>query len=72
MRTSIKQTRESAATATRKRSRRPAQELAMHLAEREEQRQALVRSLKGKFQHMKFSSNDLLKQRRHETLLEGK
>lgn len=43
-----------------------------HLAEREHQRQSLVHSLKGKFSDMKFSSEDLIKQRRAETLLEGR
>ena len=35
---------------------------------RERQRQSLVHSLKGKFSDMKFSSEDLIKQRRAETL----
>lgn len=46
-------------------------ELSVYLAERERQRQSLVHSLKGKFSDMKFSSEDLIKQRRAETLLEG-
>jgi len=41
------------------------------LVERERQRQSLVHSLKGKFSDMKFSSEDLIKQRQAETLLEG-
>jgi len=47
-------------------------ELSLYLAEREHQRQSLVRSLKGKFSDMKFSSDDLIKQRRAEALLEGR
>ena len=47
-------------------------ELSVYLAERERQRQSLVHSLKGKFSDMKFSSEDLIKQRRAETLLEGR
>lgn len=47
-------------------------ELSVYLAEREHQRQLLVHSLKGKFSTMKFSSEDLIKQRRAETLLEGR
>jgi len=47
-----------------KRSRNNATELAVYLAERECQRQALVRSLKGKFSDMKFCTEDLIKQRR--------
>ena len=46
-------------------------DLSVYLAERERQRQSLVHSLKGKFSDMKFSSEDLIKQRRTETLLEG-
>lgn len=46
-------------------------ELSDYLAVREEQRQSLVHSLKGKFSPMKFSSNDLIKQRRAEATLEG-
>ena len=47
-------------------------ELSVYLAERERQRQSLVHSLKGKFSDMQFSSEDLIKQRRAETLLEGR
>lgn len=47
-------------------------ELSVYLAEREHQRQTLVHSLKGKFSDMKFSSEDLIKQRRAETLREGR
>ena len=47
-------------------------ELSAYLAERELQRKSLVHSLKGKFSNMKFSSEDLIKQRRAETLLEGR
>jgi hypothetical protein len=46
-------------------------DLSVFLAEREQQRQSLVHNLKGKFSSMKFSSDDLIKQRRAETLLEG-
>jgi hypothetical protein len=56
---------------TAKRNRNNVTELSVYLAERERQRQALVHSLKGKFSDMKFSSEDLIKQRRAETLLEG-
>ncbi len=55
-----------------KQSRNNVTELSVYLAERELQRQALVHSLKGKFSTMKFSSEDLIKQRRAETLLEGR
>jgi len=54
-----------------KQSRSNVTELSVYLAERERQRQSLVHSLKGKFSDMKFSSDDLIKQRRAETLLEG-
>lgn len=47
-------------------------DLSAYLAERERQRQFLVRSLKGKFSDMKFSSEDIIKQRRAETILEGR
>jgi hypothetical protein len=47
-------------------------ELSVYLAERERQRKELVHSLKGKFSNMKFTSEDLVKQRRAETLLEGR
>jgi len=47
-------------------------ELSVYLAGRELQRQSLVHSLKGKFNEMKFGSEDLIKQRRAETLLEGR
>ncbi len=47
-------------------------DLSAYLAERERQRQSLVRSLKGKFSDMKFSSEDIIKQRRAETMLEGR
>ena len=55
-----------------KQSRNNVTELSVYLAEREHQRQSLVHSLKGKFSDMKFSSEDLIKQRRAETLLEGR
>ncbi|MBK5274242.1 MAG: hypothetical protein JJE30_04230 [Desulfuromonadales bacterium] len=55
-----------------KKSRNNVTELSVYLAERERQRQSLVHSLKGKFSDMKFSSEDLIKQRRAETLLEGR
>jgi len=51
---------------------KPYHPLSVFLAEREQQRQSLVHSLKGKFSDMKFSSEDLIKQRRAETLLEGR
>lgn len=54
-----------------KQSRNNVTELSVYLAERERQRQLMVHSLKGKFSDMKFSSEDLIKQRRAETLLEG-
>ena len=57
---------------TSKRSRNNVTDLSVYLAERERQRQSLVHSLKGKFSNMKFSSEDLIKQRRAETLLEGR
>ena len=57
---------------TPKRSRNNVTELSVYLAERERQRQSLVHSMKGKFSDMKFSSEDLIKQRRAETLLEGR
>jgi len=57
---------------TAKRSRNNVTELSAYLAEREQQRQSLVHSLKGKFCNMKFSSEDLIKQRRAEALLEGR
>ena len=47
-------------------------ELSVYLAERERQRQSLVHSLKGKFSDMKFGSEDLIKHRRAETLLDGR
>ena len=49
---------------TRERSRNNVTELSEYLAERERQRQSLVHCLKGKFSDMKFSSEDLIKQRR--------
>ena len=55
-----------------KKNRDNVTELSVYLAEREHQRQSLVHSLKGKFSDMKFSSEDLIKQRRSETLLEGR
>ena len=55
-----------------KKNRNNVTELSVFLAEREHQRQSLVHSLKGKFSDMKFSSEDLIKQRRAETLLEGR
>ena len=54
-----------------RRHRNNVTELSAYLASREEQRQALVHSLKGKFSAMKFSSDDLIKQRRAEVLMEG-
>lgn len=57
---------------TPKQSRNNVTDLSVYLAERERQRQSLVHSLKGKFRDMKFSSEDLIKQRRTETLLEGR
>lgn len=57
---------------TIKSNRNNVTELSVYLAEREHQRQLLVHSLKGKFSTMKFSSEDLIKQRRAETLLEGR
>ena len=59
-------------TKTVKQSRNNVTELSLYLSERERQRQSLVHSLKGKFSDMKFSSEDLIKQRRAETLLEGR
>lgn len=56
---------------TPKQSRNNVTELSVYLAERERLRQSMVHSLKGKFSDMKFSSEDLIKQRRAETLLEG-
>ncbi len=55
-----------------KQNRNNVTELSVYLAEREHQRKSLVHSLKGKFSDMKFSSEDLIKQRRSETLLEGR
>lgn len=55
-----------------KRSKNKVTELSEYLIERERQRQLLVHSLKGKFSNMKFSSDDLIKQRRAESLLEGR
>ena len=55
-----------------KQSRNNVTHLSVYLAEREQQRQSLVRSLKGKFSDMKFSSEDIIKQRRAETMLEGR
>ena len=57
---------------TPKQSRNNVTDLSVYLAERERKRQSLVHSLKGKFSDMKFSSEDLIKQRRSETLLEGR
>ena len=57
---------------TAKPGRNNVTELSAYLAERERQRQSLVHSLKGKFSDMKFSSEDLIKQRRAEALLEGR
>ena len=56
---------------TPKQNRNNVTELSAYLAERERQRQSLVNNLKGKFRDMKFSSDDLIKQRRAEALLEG-
>lgn len=55
-----------------KQSRNNVTDLSKYMAERECQRQSLVRSLKGKFSDMKFSSEDIIKQRRAETMLEGR
>jgi len=56
---------------TPKQSRNNVTDLSVYLAERECQRQSMVHTLKGKFSDMKFGSEDLIKQRRAETLLEG-
>ena len=57
---------------TPKQGRNNVTELSVYLAERARQRQLLVHNLKGKFSDMKFGSEDLIKQRRAETLLEGR
>jgi hypothetical protein len=72
MNISSKQQTGTKSVKTTKRARNNVTELSVYLAERERQRQSLVHSLKGKFSDMKFSSDDLIKQRRAETLLEGR
>ena len=72
MKTASTQQKNSKSLKTPKQNRNNVTELSVYLAERERQRQSLVHSLKGKFSDMKFSSEDLIKQRRAETLLEGR
>jgi len=72
MKTTSKQQINTKPLKTPKQSRNNVTDLSVYLAERERQRQSLVHSLKGKFSDMKFSSEDLIKQRRTETLLEGR
>ena len=72
MKATAKQQINAKSAKTPKQSRNNVTELSKYLAERERQRQSLVLSLKGKFSDMKFSSEDLIKQRRAETLLEGR
>ena len=72
MKTASKQQTSTKSVKAPKRIRNNVTELSVYLAERERHRQSLVYSLKGKFSDMKFSSNDLIKQRRAETLLEGR
>lgn len=72
MKTASTQQKNTKPLKTPKQSRNNVTELSIYLAERERQRQSLVHSLKGKFSDMKFSSEDLIKQRRAETLLEGR
>ena len=72
MKTASTQQKNAKPLKTPKLNRNNVTELSVYLAERERQRQSLVRSLKGKFSDMKFSSEDLIKQRRAETLLEGR
>ena len=72
MKTALKQRKNSNPSKTPKQSLSNVTELSAYLAERERQRQSLVHNLKGKFSDMKFSSDDLIKQRRAETLLEGR
>ena len=72
MKPASKQQKDTKPLKTPKSSRNNVTELSVYLAERERQRQLLVNSLKGKFSGMKFSSEDLIKQRRAETLLEGR
>ena len=72
MKPASKQQKDTKPLQTPKSSRNNVTELSVYLAERERQRQLLVHSLKGKFSEMKFSSEDLIKQRRAETLLEGR
>ena len=72
MKTASTQLKNTKSEKTPKRSLNNVTELSVYLAERERQRQSLVHNLKGKFSDMKFSSEDLIKQRRAETLLEGR
>ena len=72
MKAASKQQKNTKTLKTPKQDRNNVTELSVYLAEREQQRQSLVHSLKGKFCDMKFSSEDLIKQRRAETLLEGR
>ena len=72
MKTAYKQKVNAKPLKTPKQSRTNGTDLSVYLAERESQRQSLIHSLKGKFSEMKFSSEDLIKQRRAETLLEGR
>ena len=59
---SVQQKKAKPLKATRQ-TRNNVTELSVYLAELERQRQLLVHSLKGKFSDMKFSSEDLIKQR---------
>jgi len=72
MKTASKQQINTEPSKAPKQSRNNVTELSVYLAEREYQRRLLVHSLKGKFSDMKFSSEDLIKQRRAETLLESR
>ena len=72
MKAASKQQKNTKTLKAPKQDRNNVTELSVYLAERERQRQSLVHSLKGKFSDMKFSSEDLIKQRRAETLLEGR
>ena len=72
MKAASKQQKNTKSFKAPKQSRNNVTELSAYLAERERQRQTLVHSLKGKFSDIKFSSEDLIKQRRAETLLEGR
>ncbi|RII30748.1 MAG: hypothetical protein CXR30_07125 [Geobacter sp.] len=71
MKTASTQQKKTKSLKDPKQSRNNVTELSAYLAERERQRQSLVHSLKGKYSDMKFSSEDLIKQRRAEALLEG-